>query len=693
MGRSTHKHISKTFILVWMLLGLLLSVIAVQFRLSGSVNLNHFYDVGPKYTVMYGNYTQSYEGLEYGSDAQYHVTTNDCGMHIVISDKKNRHWNFLYLDIRNLSTEKMTLQIISYKYNGTVVYETVTEVREGMNEIPLGSKKSASTALRIINQQGTSFRIQSMQFRKNYSYYRTKKVILMLTVCMVAYLLVFGLLYIICLRYFQWNRIYKCMDWLVKGYDGVVNFFLKNSGKFDKKFYGRIRRVCFFILILNMFITEDYGAYSKRNYYYVYLLIDCIILLLIAAVSVEKEHRVVQWKNPLVLSFMIYSIMTCISDVIVPKKQMFTGEMFLLVFGFLYFVIARMKRPIYFLYDFIKAVEYSYVLSTIVCLVCRPIEKMMEGRYIGMTIGPYSYSAYLVVVIAILLSELDRCMLEKRKAFHLLIYLIGLISAYYFIWLTQSRAGLLAAGFCFFYFLVHVFRMRKGGQYGLRTIWTFLLSIILVVPVLWIQDTALHNLADKLGTTLYFPNDYWMIGAPETGKSQQEIPDDILMKDEYQSLFWGNYVYAEEMDTTSSRFLKKFPSLDILSSGRITIYKEYIGHLNLWGHKKDLSVGGMKYRAHNAILQIGYRYGIFAIIPYTIMILYVIYYGVYYLKVYFGKRKRYAVLPILLIIGCMILMMLDNIERNFRYLPWITFYLLVGFLSNTTETQISIKEI
>ena len=97
------------------------------------------------------------------------------------------------------------------------------------------------------------------------------------------------------------------MDWLVKGYDGVVNFFLKNSGKFDKKFYGRIRRVCFFILILNMFITEDYGAYSKRNYYYVYLLIDCIILLLIAAVSVEKEHRVVQWKNPLVLSFMIYS--------------------------------------------------------------------------------------------------------------------------------------------------------------------------------------------------------------------------------------------------------------------------------------------------------------------------------------------------------------------------------------------------
>ena len=63
MGSLTHKRISKTSVLVCILAGLLLSVMMVQFRLSGKLNLKRFYDVGPKYTVMYGAYTQSYELL------------------------------------------------------------------------------------------------------------------------------------------------------------------------------------------------------------------------------------------------------------------------------------------------------------------------------------------------------------------------------------------------------------------------------------------------------------------------------------------------------------------------------------------------------------------------------------------------------------------------------------------------------
>ena len=81
----------------------------------------------------------------------------------------------------------------------------------------------------------------------------------------------------------------------------------------------------------------------------------------------------------------------------------------------------------------------------------------------------------------------------------------------------------------------------------------------------------MHTVSEKLGTTLYFPNDYWMIGAPESGTAPENFPDETLMKNEYQIDFWGNYVYAEEAAFGSNRILKKFPSLDILSSGRITI--------------------------------------------------------------------------------------------------------------------------
>ncbi len=67
------------------------------------------------------------------------------------------------------------------------------------------------------------------------------------------------------------------------------------------------------------------------------------------------------------------------------------------------------------------------------------------------------------------------------------------------------------------------------------------------------------------------------------------------------------------------------------------------------------------------------------------MLLYVIYYGSCYLKLYSIKKRRYALLPMILIVGCVMLMMLDNIERNFRYLPWVAFYVLIGFLSNQTN--------
>ncbi len=691
MESSVHKRITRTFLFVWILAGLLLSVMAVQFRLSGSINLDHFYDVGSKFTVMYVNYTRSYEGLEYGPDGRYHAVSDDGSMYFEISDKKNRHWNYLYLDIRDLSTEKMMLQITSYKYDGSVVFDTVTEVREGMNEILLGQKASAGTAFRITDQEGISFRIQSMQFRKNPSFYGTKKVWFMMAVCMAVWLVFFGLLYILWLGRFQWERIYRCMDWLVIGYGRITGWMAGITERLGKKTRSKIRQLLFFSLILNMFLTEDFGSYGKQMYFHLYLLVNCVILFLIAVVSIEKERRAVNWRNPLMLSWLIYSIMVCISDIIVPKKQMFTGEMLLIIFGILYFAIAGMKRPVSLLYDFAKAVEYSYVISAIICLFCRPIEKMAEGRYIGITIGPYSYSAYLIVVIAILLAEVDRWLLEKGKISCLLFYLTGLISAYYFIWLTQSRAGLLAAGFCLIFFMIRVFKMRKVEQYGIRAFGTLFLCMLLALPVLVAQDAGLRRLADKLGTTVYFPNDYWMIGAPGEGMSSNGESDEILMREEYQGMFRGNYVYAAESETAAGRFLGRFPSLDILSSGRITIYKEHIGHLNLWGHKTDLSVGGMKYRAHNAILQVGYRYGIFTMIPYTVMVLYLIYYGICYLKKYSVKRKSYAMLPIILLTGCLTVMMLDNIERNFRYLPWVAFYLLIGFLGNTYGIQASEK--
>jgi len=633
MKEKRNTKISRTAVFSLLLFGALLCTIAIQMRLSGSRNLNQFYDVGKKYIVSYQYYTVSYPGCAYGADGRYHVSDNDVSLPFYAGVKKNGNWNYVYLDLKDMNREKMQVEVTEVNTSGEQVSRQMAEVGQGMNEIQISPQPSNGVILHIADQEGTVFRIHGMQFREKKSYYETSKVVKMFLLGMALYIAFVGILYRLFLKNVDWRRIYGIMDWITALYGRIAEALQFVGARIKSSTAGIIRRICFFVMIFLMLYTEAYGSYNIKNYYYIYMLINCGLIFVIALVSIEKGREKPDWKNPMMFSWVIYSILACVSDIIVPKNQMFTGVMMLTVYGLLFFVMAGMKKSIAIYHDFMIGVEISYFITSIFCLFCRPIGDMFEGRYNGCTISPYSYAMYTGMVIAVFLAELDRWLLEKKNKVYLVLYLTGIVSALYFVWLTQSRDGVLAVGICGLFFLFRVFCMRKVENYGKKTVFAIGVCVILAVPVLWIQDWCVHNLPRQLGTTVYFENDNRM-NSKTFQEQKEEITEQELGENLEDAILPGNIVYAQDMDNSSgsNRLFHKAVSLDILSSGRITVYREYIALMNLWGHEKDPYIWGRKMRAHNAVLQTGYRYGIFVMIPYTVMLLYAGYYSLCYLR-------------------------------------------------------------
>ena len=240
----------------------------------------------------------------------------------------------------------------------------------------------------------------------------------------------------------------------------------------------------------------------------------------------------------------------------------------------------------------------------------------------------------------------------------LLLSVEGVLIAF-FIWKTQCRGGLLALLFIGSMFISRMIRQRKNKSYICKAIGMIVLFIVLFVPIWQSVNRITFHLSEKLGTVVTFETDVQNLEACE------------------QNSFWGLQLQVYAAD---SKLIQKFDSksLDAMLSGRITIWKAYIRHMNLWGHANKEIIGKNQIYAHNAMIGIGYRYGVLALIPYVIMWCLVIGKAVKYM-ILNGNRK-FAFLPFGLCIGYVMLSMTDALEQPWRDIIWIMAYFVMGIL-------------
>ena len=120
-----------------------------------------------------------------------------------------------------------------------------------------------------------------------------------------------------------------------------------------------------------------------------------------------------------------------------------------------------------------------------------------------------------------------------------------------------------------------------------------------------------------------------------------------------------------------------------------------MSELNLWGHYGDADIDGAvdkKIGAHNMFITIAYRYGIFSVVPYIFLILGILKYGFCYMIKMRRTKGSYALMILFTGISYFGSAFLGNMEQPLRYMPWVIFYMMIGYTMIQAENMDEIEE-
>lgn len=641
--------------------------------LSGTWNIGRFYDSGKIYDIIYDGRMADGVGIVYDVPAGVYTVLADDAYLSYFLVENFYDWKYVYITLGNMSQDSIEAELEYYK-DGVLQKQSLERLESGKNVISASGVQYNAMLLKISDQVGTSFTITGMQFREKESFLNPYTFMLIAGIVALFSYAILKKLMILSQR--------KGTDWY-KAIEGLQEFWIFVGDKIElraasrnAKLYSRIRVCLLASFMLYMSTMENLVYLHSKPYYGSSMLTACVMLLILSVLSVEGPLHKLNWKNDLVLYWFALWILAIISDFIVDKRYQFQGVIFIFFVGFFFFVWGNMNNPKQILQEMMWSGEIVFWLTTAFIYICRPENGI--ARYAGYFRNPNIEAAFAAAGAILFLVELDNRILKKKIKLYGVFCCIGLIIAWDRVWRSDGRTGKLAVLATVFCFVMHNLYYLKRNHTGVSVLKIIGLCILLFVPVVKADTWILNNLADRLGTEIVYPAD-------------QQYP---TAKENY-----GFTVYAAEMESISSEeqmipvsklegrrdiraFLKSgsfVNALEAFSSGRTLYYLAYIRQMNLFGHYYHARNWGNYIYPHNGILEIMYRYGIFAGIPYVLMLITALCYSFFYARRAMGS-ETYKLFPLLLTVGAGVSFMLENGEKPFVWMIWVLFYLGMGIL-------------
>lgn len=660
--KALKREITTVEILVWGLIGLVLSMSIAAMVISGSHSIKSFYDVGEVYEIS-GRFYRSVNIQDNGHQETSGKIVLDKGefKQTITVDGKPREWNYFCIDISEMNRDTIECSMLFTNYKNEQLISRVRKnctLKEGLNVIEISRQAFQNVEIIYTGDNGTVFTIRAMQFRDNEPVFTYAKFVGITVLAFLIYSLIIVAFRIIWFKKKIKINFYVWINILQEMYIKFAEQFakVKQIFPFLNKYKSQIRTVLFLGLFLFNVWIDMYGSYTGRFKYYV--IIYLFLIIMIAIVSIETTVKKVYWNNPLVWSWIILWGVTCVSDFIITKDYRFSGYAIILGIGFFHFIWNNMENPNEMLKDFKNAICIFIIVITVFCLVCRP---ELEGmRYSGFSNNPSVFGMYLSVCWAVVLSEIEEGIKENSRVVNLLPYLLEMGIVFSFAWKSQSACPLMCMACIGLIWLGRVlYYLKKNFR---KKYFIGVISISIVILAYVGVDWGINTIPQKLNTAITLNG---------------EIP---IAKKQY-----GFVAEAADIKETikNSRLGQKFSSasLSTILSGRDFYYRGYLREMNLFGHKERPVMWGERRLPHNAILGISYQYGVFATVPYILMLLYVI---IRTLRYSFSEKK-YAIMPFYVCFSVIIMSMADNIERPFSWLPWFGLYLLMGIVFKENE--------
>lgn len=369
--------------------------------------------------------------------------------------------------------------------------------------------------------------------------------------------------------------------------------------------------------LLNMYVGEK-GYYSLFKKYIFFQLVLVLLLSLLMFCQTCRENKIHIDTWSLVICTLL-STYLLISDILVDKVYRFSGISIFIVLLIYVLVWNSRRENEQFIKTFEQAVHCFFIISLILLLIYK--DEVPDGRYSGSLTNQSIYALYLGGIWAILIGSFESSICNNNviykkatTATEMLIVLVLAIS-------TQAFTPMIAIAAITVLFVYRMISKKRGRITAIKLI---LIAITLIVIALILAAFILLNLR---GSTNY-------------------------------------------------RLINKFTSgsLSVFLSNRDYYWREYLRHMNLFGHEVRPYLWDHRIYPHNAIIGMMYWYGVPCVVPYILMMII----AVEKSWRYANTGLKHASVPFYSIASFIIMSMADNVEQPFVWLPWIACYLLMA---------------
>ncbi len=649
----------RTFI-CWLLIGVIGSLSISAMIVSGSFNLDNFYDVGEVSEIYQSKLHSNSYNLESLGDGSM-VILGDYAY--AIFQVYENEWNYWDIEVSDLNVEQMNWQVIFCNQKDKQLMRCSYDLKKGSNIIDFPDLSFSYVAVIIENQPDVVYHLSNMKFCEKYPIHNGKQLLQWFTVIMLAYIaLAWGGCRII---HKKWKREDLAEKHIIlDGYQRILKYISDQIPAFGERFSDRkkhfIRIVCFLLWMTYIIWMVD----SKLRYklHVLNFGLSILLVLVIAIISIGCETKMRQWNYKVMAPWFALWVIACISDFIVPKRWSYLGYTFLLVWGLLFFLWHNMKNPMDILKDIVIAIQIHFAGAVLYCFICRPQYENIS--YLGVNDNANMFGFYLITVVAAWLAIADNLFVSglrkwKGNAWKIILLAIEADLLIFFLWKAQCRGSFIVVFVLTCVFLIKRISERKQKGERLARAGIIVMTLLMLFPIWYASDWITWNVPQKLGTVKVHQADSYK------PKLSSSLKNPLTME-----------VYA------SNKVISKLQSgtLDELLSGRVTIWKGYLREMNLWGHKNVVNINGKACFAHNSIIAIMYRYGVFAGIPYILMWIGIVESAVQYMsrKKSGGKVFGYGFFPFALCIGYIVLSLNDALEQPWRDSIWLLTYFVIG---------------
>lgn len=649
------KKIGKLHMFLLLLAGVLISAMLVMMRLGGSINFQEFMSAGRVYDV---------EPRELRQNSKNWIYERENGGHRLIKEKAQKRffldggvqtWDFLYVTVGQLSKEPVDGLLKYYDGEGKKILEQPISLSLGKNMIQMDSSLPIKRiGILLSDVQGEFISITKMQIRTTPSWFTPMHFLSLFAVAfagVMAMLVLFDVL----VRRLRKGRKGNVAWVLLEGIQSGVNVAGDAlGGRLGGKLYQQqresLRRFLFSVLFVWMIFGNAAGWLKSAQMYRYHVLVCALLLLFISFVSWERPLQNKSWRGPLMKSWLGIWLGMILCDLFVVRQlESVTGYAMLLAGSVFVYFWQNMERPGRLLLDMMEALEATFFLGILYCMIFRMKQPAID--YNGIFKSPEELAMYGVLMAVVFLTRLD-WYLAKSGSFLFCIKTItgGALSLF-----LVLRSGHIV-GIAIFIILgiLYIPNLVKKLYNMARKCRRIFLSIIIAVIFAYVCTAAvfisIKYFPGILGMDLNYRNELFVTG---------------LMGEERELYLMQ---YPTGLNGVRTKEVEKLP----------IIWQNYGRRLNLFGHGGECTVFQRQIQPYNGYLDMAYHHGIFILLPYAAYQVMVIVLGIRC-----AASKKGNFFPLFLGIAYLCFSCCANVEISWGHPLWLCYYLSVGFLGRT----------